>query len=550
MQTPVNWTEPITWFIALALVVLLVGQLWLISRNESLPSGRKSLRFALNILLWLVLVGYFLQFQWQRERPATHALLVGDDVPSSVARQIRDSLNIRDSFTSRNIQDEYDSITLVGQRFPVSTLTQLSQSALQWILYSEPSTIQNIAWKGMVRQGEIQQVTGQIQSSEEALLRLKFGGRTLDSMALHKGANSFTLRFPAFSRGRTQTELVLGQTTLDTVRFFTRPIEPLTVLFLLNSPDFESNTLAGWLGRQGHTVQVSTTLSKNISSNVSINKASKAIGKTTPDLIITESTNASNPTVRKAVADGKAVLFINATNPETESRTINQALGSRWQVRKTANDATIPVGNGLTALPYRFTESMNQVAVTGYPIAVQRSTRGYAGRIGFSLLSETYPLSLSGDSLTYSRVWTAILARLSSSEKPSIQVNSPVYGGLKQEILVNNVTGATRRLVIGQDTVILTQSPFNEHSAIGSSLFRQTGWQSVQDSLALFVKARTQTDPIANRQIIKQFMLAHAQTKNPITINHRTANATVPDWVWLVLFVGCLTALWVEPKLL
>ncbi|ADB37370.1 hypothetical protein [Spirosoma linguale] len=549
MQTPVNWTEPITWFIALALVILLVGQLWLIGRNQSIATGRKSLRAGLNILLWLIVLGYFLQFKWQRERPATHALLVGDEVPSAVARQVRDSLNLQDSFTSRNLKDEYDSLTLIGQRFPTATLTQISQSALQWIPYTEPNSIQSLHWKGIVRQGEIQRVTGRIQSLKNALLRVKFGNRTLDSVTLHEGENTFSLKFPAFSRGRTQTELVLGKNTLDTVRYFTRPIEPLTVVFLLNSPDFESNTLAGWLGKQGHTVQVSTTLSKNISSNVSINKAGKSVGKTTPDLIITESANAANPTVRKAVADGKAVLFINITNPEIESRAINQALGSRWQVRKTGNEATVPVGNGLTALPYRFTDNLNQFAVTGYPIAVQRSTRGSAGRIGVSLLSETYPLSLSGDSVSYNRVWTAVLARLSSADKPTIQVNSPVYSGLQQQILVNNTTGTSRKLIIGQDTVTLTPSPVNERSAVGLSLFRQTGWQPAQDSLALFVNARNQSDPVAERQTVSRFMLAHAQANLSSQQPSRTTTSKVPNWVWLVLFLGCFTALWIEPKL-
>ncbi|MCX6215114.1 hypothetical protein [Spirosoma sp.] len=549
MQTPVNWTDPITWFIVLALTILLVGQLWLIARNQSISTGRKSLRTGLNILLWLVVLGYFLQFEWQRERLATHVLLVGDEVPSAVARQVRDSLNLQESITSRNLKDEYDSLTLIGQRFPTATLTQISQSALQWIPYSEPNSVQSLHWKGVVRQGEIQRVTGRILSSEEALLRIKFGSRTLDSVALHAGVQPFSLQFPAFSRGRTQTELVLGKNTLDTVRYFTRPIEPLTVLFLLNSPDFESNTLAGWLGKQGHTVQVSTTLSKNISSNVSINKAGKSIDKTTPDLIITESANAVNPTVRKAVADGKAVLFINITNPETESRVINQALGSRWQVRKTGNEATVPVSNGLTALPYRFSESLNQFAVAGYPIAVQRSTRGSAGRIGVSLLSETYPLSLSGDSIGYNRVWTAVLARLSSSDKPTIQVNSPVYSGLQQEVLVNNTTGSSQKLFIGQDTVVLIPSPVNERSAVGLSLFRHTGWQPAQDSLALFVNARNRSDPIADRQMVSRFMLAHAQATLSSLQPSRTTIARVPDWVWLILFLGCFTALWIEPKL-
>ena len=264
--------------------------------------------------------------------------MIGDDVPASFARQVKDSLHIQDSFTSRNLKDDYDSLTLVGQRFPIETLTQLSKSAVQWVPYTQPDQLQAIHWKGIVRQGEFQQVTGRILSSKKQVLRLRFGKQTLDSMSLHEGNNAFALRFPAFSRGRSQSELVLdGTTTLDTIRFFARPTEPLTVQILLNSPDFESKTLADWLGKQGHTVQVVTTLSTNIRSNVSINKAGKAGGKTTPDLIITEPANAANAALRKAVADGQSVsCSLTCTNPETDCRAINQALGSRWQVRKIA----------------------------------------------------------------------------------------------------------------------------------------------------------------------------------------------------------------------
>ncbi len=552
MQTSINWTDPINWLIALALLTLLTGQLWFIARNQSLPTGRKWLRAGLNLLLWLLVVGYFLQLHWPVQRSSTHALLIGDEVPAAFSRQIKDSLHIQDSFTSRNLKEDYDSVTLVGQQFPVETLTKLSNSAVQWVPYNKPDQLQDIHWKGVVRQGEIQRVTGRIQSSGKQLLRLRFGMQTLDSVALNKGDNTFSLQFPAFSRGRSQCELVLGgATTLDTIRFFTRPTEPLTVQILLNNPDFESKTLANWLGKQGHTVQVTTTLSKNINSTVSINKGGKSAIRTTPDLIITEPTNAASTTVKKAIAEGKSVLFINITNPETDSRAINLAVGSQWQVRKISNEPVVSVGNGLTAFPYRFADNLNQFAVSGYPVAVQQTTRnGFAGRVGVSLLQETFPLSLSGDSVAYNRIWTAVLARLSHSDKGSIRVNAPVYSGLLQEISVNNSGSSSPVMLVGQDTVSVARSPINERSAMGLSLFGQSGWQSVQDSLAVYVSAHNPTDAVADRQIINHFMLARSVDQSGTEQLTRTITAQLPNWAWLLLLVACLTALWVEPKLL
>ncbi|GAB3957711.1 hypothetical protein GCM10028805_50930 [Spirosoma harenae] len=540
MHTNVNWTSPISWLIAVALVALLLVQIWVIIRNQSLSPIRKWVRGGLNGLLWLLVVGYFLRIQWTVEKPSKHALLVDDDVPSATVRQVKDSLHIQENFTARNVNAKYDSITLLGQRFPTELLAKLSNSHIQWIPYNQADQLHVIHWDGIVRQGEMQRVRGLVQSSKEQSLRLRFGGRTLDSISVHEGHNEFALQFPAFARGRSQVELILGNKLLDTLHFFARPSDPITVQFLLNSPDFESKTLADWFGKQGHTVNLSATLSKNIGSSVSINKGGKAV----PDLIVTEPANAANTAIKKAVADGKAVLFINLTNPEADLRTINLALGSRWQVRKVSNEPLIPVSNGLNSLPYRFAETVTQFTVPNYPVAVQRTI----GRVGVSLLSETYPLSLSGDSLTYNRLWTSVLARLSSSNLNTVQVDAPVYSGIQQAITINNPSKRLATLKIGQDTLRLTYSPINERSATGQSTFSKSGWQTVQDSLAMYVSPIKADDPTASRVLVSQFMLAHSLAESAAGTIEKATTAQLPDWAWLVLLVACFTALWVEPK--
>jgi hypothetical protein len=544
MQATLNWTNPTTWAIAVVLLALPVVQIRFVIRNNSLPTARKWLRGGLNLLLWLLLVSYFLQLRWPVDQPTRHALLVGDEVPSAVARQVKDSLRIQDIFSSRNFKPDYDSVTLVGQRFPTEILTQLSKASIQWIPYDKPDQLQTIHWKGILRQGEMQRVTGRIWSSAAQPFQIRFGARTLDSATLRKGANAFTFQFPAFAHGRSQLELVLGRsTTLDTIRFFTQVTEPLTVQFLLNNPDFESKTLADWLGKHGNTVQVSATLSKDIRSNVSINKRSTVTK--TPDLIITEPANAGNAAVRKAVADGKAVLFINLTNPESDTRTINQVLGSHWQVRKTSNEPTVPIGHGLMALPYRFADRVNQFAVARYPVAVQQES----GRVGVSLLSETFPLALSGDSLTYNQVWTAVLARLSTPDKNIVQVEAPLYRGMRQAIQINNPVNRLRTLTAGKDTMTLLYSPINDRSAEGTSAFRLAGWQPVQDSLAVYVNSDTTGDLLHDRQLVSQFIKAHALYSTAAESSVRVIMEQIPNWLWLVLILSCFTALWVEPKL-
>lgn len=538
-----DWNDPITIATAFFLPALLLVQSWFILRNKTLSPGRKTLRATLNGLLWLALAGYFLQISWSVDRPATHVLLVGNDVPATYVRAVQDSLRIGQRFTAQTLEIVYDSITLVGQDFPIETLTQFSQSVVHWVPYDAPDRVQDVRWKGIVRQGEMQRVMGRVQSSREQLLRIQYGNQTLDSLVLKRGNNNFALQFPVFGRGRLQTELVLGRQSLDTVRFFGRPTSPLLVRFVLDNPDFESKTLADWLGKQGHSVELSTTLATNVRSRVGINSLSKIAGKK-PDVVITDPANAANLLVHNAVADGKAVLFINLTNPSADVAVINRALGTHWQVRKFSAQETVPAGNGLTAHPYRFTNRANQFAVPGYPVAVQQTT----GRVSVSLLNETFPLALSGDSVAYSRVWYAVMARLQPAEKNNILVDAPVFSDLPNVVLVNNPAIGSSGLRVGTDTMRLAKSPLNRQSAAGSLLTKQAGWQPVQDSLAVYIENSTNSNPVADRLTIIRFMLAHAKYLTMKNATNRQADEAVPNWAWLTLFLVCLTALWVEPK--
>lgn len=553
-HAPLNLTDPFTIAITLALLVLLLVQGGLILRHKTLSSGRKALRAALNALLWLALVGFILQISWPADRPATHALITGKDVPSAYARLVQDSLHIQERFTAGTFKAGYDSVTLVGQDFPGELLTRLSQSTVHWIPYDLPGLVYDLRWKGVVRQGEMQHVTGYIQSPGRQLLRIQFGRQTLDSLLLKPGSNAISLQFPAFGQGRMQTELVVDEELVDTVRFFTRPTTPLQVRFVLDNPDFESKTLAEWLGKHGHSVQVTTTLAKNVRSTTDINQSAAGPGSK-PDLVITNPTNAANALVRRAIADGKAALFINLSNPAADVAAINRALGTRWQVRRYANQETVPAGNGLTAHPYRFAYSPNQFAVAGYPVAMQQT----AGQVGISLLNETFPLALSGDSTAYSRIWHAVMARLQSVEKNNLLLDAPVYSSLRGKVFVNNPVVVRSMLRVGSDTVQLTKSPLNQQSSVGTLLTKQTGWQPVQDSLAIWVEPIIKGNPAADRQVVSQFILAHAKyesIRNATSIQKgerlpekASPGKMVPGWTWLIIFLTCLTALWVEPKL-
>ncbi|GAA4470867.1 hypothetical protein GCM10023189_60330 [Nibrella saemangeumensis] len=539
-----NWSEPTTILILLVLVALLLMQIWLIVRNRTIGSGRKGVRLALNLVLWLLLVGFVVQPRWKVNSGTTHTLIAGDDVPDAYLRQLKDSLSIQETYSPDDVKtgeftgQRFDQVTLVGQDIDAETLSQLSRHRLRWIPYDAPDQVQDVRWKGVVRKGDMQRISGHILSTRKQWLKITYGNRTLDSLELREGSNAFSLRFPTFSTGRTITELVLDQRVLDTLRFFAQPTEPLHYQFILGSPDFESKTLADWLGKQGHSVQVSTTLSKNITGSLQINaKISK------PDVVITDPDHAGHAVVKRAVAEGKSVLFINLSEPVADVAAINRTLGTSWKLRKLSNEPYIPVGNSLNALPYTPTQAMNQVMIPGYPAAVQR----IGGNVGLSLLSETFPLQLSGDSTAYDRIWSTLLNPLRPALRNNVQIEAPVFTRFPTPIRINNPVAPIAAVRIAADTVPVQPSPLNGLTTRTAYRFRNPGWQVWQDSLEVYINGRT---GFAYQQaLISHYLKAHWRYPAPSTAVVPWAEEKIPNWVWLLLLLTAFTALWVEPKI-
>ncbi|GAB3905900.1 hypothetical protein GCM10028803_37450 [Larkinella knui] len=543
-----NPADTINWVLLLLLAVLLLLQLALIIRNKSLSARRKWVRAVLNFLFWSVLAGYFLQLEWRKPVGSKLVLLADNTVPAAYINHLKDSLGNREiirtntvatsAFRSQLTDGSIDTVTLIGSAFSPEILGQLSRQTVQWIPYYQPDQLQLIRWKAFLRKGEMQVVSGTLYSSQQQMLKLRFGKQILDSLLLKAGPADFKFQFPAFSQGRTEIELVLDQKPLDTLHYFSRKAPDFAYQFILDSPDFESKTLADWLGRKGYSVQLTSTISKNRSNRLNINRAADA------DVIITDPANATNPVVKKAVIQGKPVLFMNLSDAEADLKTINEALGTDWNVKKIANETTVSIGNGIQALPYRLTVALNQLPVAGYPVAIQKTT----AKIGVSLVSETFPLKLSGDSVTYDRIWTSILTPLQPALKDNVQLESPVFKGIRSVIHFNNVSRKPAEIRIGNDTARLDYSPINAWSAQTRYVFGRTGWLPFQDSLAVYVDEPDKNAVFGNRLVSDYLRFRSSGEVETQAGIQNQRSVKLPDWIWILLFLSSLTALWIEPK--
>ena len=542
-----NASDPVHWLTVILLTafpVIVFGILW---RNKTLPPHRKWLRGGLNALLWLVLLGYLLQPTWPKMSASARALLVSAEVPSAVARRWQDSLRLDErfgasEFLKQKLAAHFDSVTLLGQDFPSDVLAQLTSGTVEWQPYFSENQMQNLNWQGTLRLGELQRVSGVVRSTQKQWVKIKFAGETLDSTQIVQGQNSFSLSFPAFTEGRTSTVLLVGDAFVDTVRFFVRPRPVLSYQFMLDSPDFESRTLAEWLGRRANAVTVTTTVSKGIQHSTTINGGVKG---TLPDVVITDPSNAAGSVVKKALAAGKSVLFLGLTQPEANMATLNRALGTRFSVKRTTSESMVTLAPNLTALPYDFNESLSQLKVPNSPVAVWNK----AGKVGVSLLNETFPLKLSGDSIAYAKIWNTVLAQVQPPSGTTWSAEAPLFKGLTGHLSLNKDSAVPARLNIGRDTLVLQLSPLNAQTAQTDYLFGQSGWVGVGDSSEFYVEDST-SHLFPTRRINDYIRaLRAAQVSARTSTSKPQRQDKVNDWVWLALFVLSCTALWLEPKL-
>lgn len=527
------------WLLSIGLVILLAIQLVALWKKKA-----SKIKIGLNLLLWLSVCMLVINPSWTQSADTSKVLIYSDGISNEIIQKTKDSLKIGEVFSQKefnrrvnenaNFASKLGKIYFLGQGASPEILSKLGQHSISWIPDFKTDEIQDIRWNAIIRKGEMQEIAGKIELSEPKTLKVKFGNQVVDSLKLPKGFSSFSLNFPTFSIGRTSLSLELNQKHLQNIDFYSTKNLPKNILFILSNPDFESKTLADWLGKGGNKVEIQTIIAKSTLNNVSINKTEKEFS---PDIIITDPSNAGNGLVKKAFSEGKSILFINLENPDLASKTINQNLGTKWKLKRTSTQENRPISQELTAHPYEFEANILQKSVFDYPIAIQKKT----GKVGISLLNETFPLMLSGDSLTYARIWQSAFQALNPTFDNNIEVNAPIFQDVKEDISLNSSSWQSK-LNIEDDTIKTTQSAINPASAKAIYTFRKTGWRPFQDSIEVYVE--TNQSSLGKANLLKPYLKSDANSVG----SEQKLQVFLPEWAWFLIILLILVGLWVEAK--
>lgn len=525
----IRWT-------ALGLLLLIWGfALVQLRRGKSLSAAQRKVKITLNTLLFL-LVALFLFQPALPGRKKGEALLIYDaGIPLPATDSVKTVYKIKQGVSYKEFRKKFRDYAdhrffFFGQEAEPQVLSYLAGKEVHWIPWFAPGTLQEVGWRGVLRKGERQTVSGKISLSRPGTIRLIYGSKTLDSLSLGAGFNAFQLSFPVFSEGRSRVFLQLEERPLRDIAFYARPARPLAITMLLDHPDFESRILAEWLGTQGHYVEISTPVARSVLYESRVNKSSE---RPTPDLVITTPSHAGDARVRKAIAERRSVLFFALGDDVTDALSrINRATGTAFSARRISAQESLPLKNELTAMPYQLAGKPNQRQVGSWPVSLQK--RG--ARVAVSLMNETFPARLSGDTLTYSEMWREIMAALDASDSMKAEIHAPVFRDIPAKITLQ--TGESL-LPADKDTLFLRSSRVNPARKSGEYRFTAKGWQPLYAVGEVFAEDSLQAG-LGENWLKANAILLKSETPSLV----RPVSATI--WFWAFLF--CLAALWTEAK--
>lgn len=398
-------------------------------------------------------------------------------------------------------------------------------------------------------------------------------GTKLDSITLKKDtAVSFTLKALPKVEGLYKYSLLVTDSlghkiSSDVLPLEVAPQSGLRILILNTFPSFETKYLKNFLSRNKHEVLVRSKISKNTYKFENYNRLQTSIYNLTSDnlsdfdLIIMDGesysslSESSRRVLIERVEQYGLGIFI---QPDANFLSRRDALGFRFKRNNRKNTqltrwskVTIPMA------PYKFdqTEALTAILTSDDGVLSAYDYRGF-GRIGTSIIAETYPLILKGDSDVYDYIWTRILEALSQNrnsvarwgtEEMPIYVDEPFHFNFTTTLKEPKVYDPL------QGNIALRQKLYLPEQWSGVLYPKKNGWHKLEierdstSALNYYVHSRDEFQGLRRYQLQK----ANEQqfnTRDEVVQKVKSLKPISRLWFFSV-FIIVLGVLWLLPRL-
>jgi hypothetical protein len=579
-----QWIELHPLFSVPVCVGLIIALLALFIWKESRSRRHLSIRIGLGIVVIIAIAGIIFQPSLAREKKAVTILLTrGYDAKKadSLKRSLRGVevffMYDAEPFRGGTMLPSFRAIGdtspdyVLGEGLPYHAAALLDSASFIFLPAENDDGIQEMVFPRDVRLNRPYDIEGIFQSSQPTTLRLYGPDGAEDSVIMEPGRRTFKLSCLPKATGPLTYE-VLERTHSGESRRHKLPVNVTkprvaSVLILQGSPTFEVRDLKNYLG-SGNAVSVRYQLSRSIYRYEFLNTKQQPLNRITPEILLntdllvidTDALRTLNNNERRciddAVVSGLGVLVLFNDNP---SGTTNDLLKSRFVKTNIDSIVVTFAPNRNVSLPVWSAAPENRVAYhpvfNTHPHTVAGASHRGAGKIGFALWKETYPLLLSGDSVTYGLLWAEVFESLSRVHRqvPGIRIMtpSPLYPDEPLTIQVKS-PGDTPSITYNGAAL-----PMKEDELIDDLWYTTVwpdgeGWQSIvsEDDSAVFrfyVHAPSEWRQLRGQQMLYETLGRSSDA--PFGKQSQKEKIPINRVYFFIAFLTGMGLLWLVPKL-
>lgn len=467
----------------------------------------------------------------------------------------------------------FRSVFMLGEGVAPFDLWQFDGTPAVYIPGHEPTGVVKLKYSGETTVGEPITIKGLYRNNKgrKRIILEALEGYALDSVAVGGSETPFSLSAETKASGRFLYHLKVKDTAGKVVSRDPLPVVvkdkiPLNVLIINAFPTFETKYLKNFLAESGHTVLVRSQVTRGKFRYESYNRPASRLNMLTYDqlvafdLIIMDYTSLMQlsrkelNTMEEAIRRGGAGLFIQS-DESLHGSSVIPLLPFHFA---TDSESEISLeGQKISKHPFIIKNDFLQEALhTGKSGMLTVARQSGFGKVGTTVLSDTYTLLLKGEDAAYKRLWTSITEAHArpltdknewSGLHPVVFANQPHQFQLRSQEPQPKVVADNISVPMAQDIDI----PGVWHGKIWPE---EQGWHQIStqaDSLGAFdyyvvdttywqglVAAQTR---LANR---KYFTGTTPQVESKTT-GWRTLNLIY----FYLLFILGVGYLWLAPKL-
>jgi hypothetical protein len=438
-------------------------------------------------------------------------------------------------------------------------------------------------WTETVKAGQQFTIQGVYKNSSPKAYQMVLKGlnTTLDSVTVPaKLALPFTLTTTPKNSGRVVYSLMVlnGKDTIshEQIPVTIEKTQPLKVLTLSSSPDFESKFLRNWLGANGYGVASRSIITKGKFGQEYFNIDKPDLTHITTALLsefdvvigdLSELKNlspAESSALQQEVAQKGLGLIVRADSSNKKASWVQGGFPITYLAGKQAAPSSLSLqGKGktgkLTIDPvYISPQNNTQPLITNqYNQTLAGITLNGAGKVVVSTINNTYSWMLAGNKNDYTALWSLLIdkatRKLPSAENWAVTTSLPAIN--KSATLVSESALLSGDIQINKTNAYPAQNPAMPFQQLVAYWPAAYGWQQAakpnskpywwyvwESNEWLSLKAAKRV--ALTSQYVKANMANTAVTKQ---IQQKT-HAAVPKIYFYILFLMAATFLWAESK--